>query len=60
MITSTKGNNEMKYQILDDSHGSIHGQVVFESDERAEANKFYNEYEAIGDNVGLFQRTPKI
>ena len=48
----------MKYQVLDDSEGSIHGEVIFESDSRELVNEFYNNYESIGNNVAHIQRNP--
>ena len=50
----------MKYQVLDDSHGLQHGQLMFESDSRESANDFYVAYEQIGNNVGLLRRSKTI
>jgi len=49
----------MKWEVVDDSHGDIHGQQVFQSNNRESANSFYNEYEKIGNNVAVFQRNQK-
>ena len=47
-----------KYQVLDDSMGSIQGEVLFESDSREEASNFSDDYEDIGNNVAVLQRNP--
>ena len=49
---------EMKYIVLDDSYGKLHGKEIFQSDNRELANSFCKYYEAQGNNVALLTRNP--
>ena len=49
----------MKWEVIDDSNGDIQGQQVFQSNDREASNKFYSEYEKIGNNVAILQRNPQ-
>ena len=48
----------MKYIVLDDSYGKLHGKEIFQSDNRELANSFCKYYEAQGNNVALLTRNP--
>jgi len=48
----------MKYQVTDDSDKGNNGKVLFESNDRAEANEFYKAYEKHPDHVANLQRNP--
>ena len=50
---------ELKYIVIDDSHGENHEQKVYESNSREDANNFYSRYEAKGNNVAILKRNPK-
>jgi hypothetical protein len=49
----------MKYEVIDDSYGEIHGQRVYESDSRKDALEFYKIYESKGNNVAILQRSQR-
>jgi hypothetical protein len=49
----------MKWEVIDDSYGEVHGQRVYESDSRKDANNFYKIYESKGNNVAILQRNQR-